>query len=62
MLDIIFSSLRYDMGYLFVAQASSMIRSLGRNFSTDLASSYKGQEGTFTSALDKLINAIEQHY
>ncbi|MBQ7318635.1 MAG: hypothetical protein IJW97_00445 [Clostridia bacterium] len=62
MLDIIFSSLRYDMGYLFVPQANSMIRSLGRNFSTDLASSYSANEGSFETEIENLITAILNKY
>jgi hypothetical protein len=62
MLDIIFSSLRYDMGYLFVPQANTMIRSLGRNFSTDLASSYSANEGSFETEIENLITAILNKY
>jgi hypothetical protein len=62
MLDIIFSSLRYDMGYLFVPQANTMIRSLGRNFSSDIASTYKGQENSFISEIEAIVTAIADKY
>ena len=62
MLDTIISTLSYDMGYLYIGQPGTMLRQLGRNFSTNLASEYSKIESAVNSEIERIVTAIEQHY
>jgi hypothetical protein len=61
-LDTIISTLSYDMGYLYIGQPGTMLRQLGRNFSTNLASEYTKIESAVNSEIERIVAAIEQHY
>ena len=61
-LDIIIATLAYDMGYLYISQPGSMLRDMGRNFSTNLASRYTAIESAVQSEIQKIVDAIETHY
>ena len=57
-LDIIISTLAYDMGYLYISQPGTMLRQLGRNFSSDLASAYAAIESSVKAEIDKIIDTM----
>ena len=61
-LDIIISTLRYDIGYLAIRPTGSMMRALNTSFSTDLASAYKRQMSTINKTLEALLESIEDNY
>ncbi len=61
-LDIIISTLRYDIGYLAVRPAGAMMRTLNTSYSTDLASAYKRQMSTINKTLETLVESIAASY
>lgn len=61
-LDIIISTLRYDIGYLAIRPAGSMMRALNTSYSTDLASAYRRQMSTINKTLETLIESIMENY
>ncbi len=61
-LDIIISTLSYDMGYMYISQPSTMLRQMGRNFSTNLASESMSIETSANAEIEKIVTAIENHY
>lgn len=61
-LDIIISTLRYDIGYLAVRPAGAMMRALNTAYSTDLASAYKRQMSSINSTLETLVESIVDNY
>lgn len=61
-LDIIISTLRYDIGYLAIRPAGAMMRALNTSFSTDLASAYKRQMASINKTLEILVDSISVRY
>ena len=61
-LDIIISTMSYDIGYMYISQPSSMLRKMGRNFSTNLASESSSIEGPANAEIEKIVTAIENNY
>jgi hypothetical protein len=61
-LDIIISTLAYDMGYLYISQPGTMMRQIGRNLSTDLASAYGRIESAVNTEIQNIVDAIETQY
>ena len=61
-LDIIISTLRYDIGYLAVRPAGAMMRALNTAYSTDLASAYKRQMSSINNTLETLVESIVDNY
>lgn len=61
-LDIIISTLAYDMGYLYISQPGTMMRQIGRNLSTDLASAYGRIESAVNTEIQNIVAAIETQY
>ena len=61
-LDIIISTMSYDIGYMYISQPSSMLRRMGRNFSTNLASESSSIEGPANAEIEKIVTAIENNY
>ena len=61
-LDIIISTMSYDIGFMYISQPSSMLRRLGRNFSTNLASESQSIETPSNAEIEKIVDAIASHY
>ena len=61
-LDIIISTLRYDIGYLAVRPAGAMMRALNTSYSTDLASAYRRQMSSINKTLETLVESIGERY
>jgi len=61
-LDIIISTMSYDIGFMYISQPSSMLRRLGRNFSTNLASESQSIETPSNAEIEKIVDAIANHY
>jgi hypothetical protein len=61
-LDIIISTMAYDVGFMYISHPSTMLRKMGRNFSTNLASESQSIETPSNAEIEKIINAIETHY
>lgn len=57
-LDIIISTLTYDMGYLYVPQSGALIRDLCNNKSTDFASKYAGQAAAMDKELETIMEKV----
>lgn len=56
-LDVIISTIRYDIGYLGGLNISSMLYSMADGRQTNLASQYEKRSQSFQNALDKLVAA-----
>ena len=58
-LDIIISTIKYDIGYLAGLGISSMLYSMADSYNTDLASQYQKQTKVVTKTLEKLVSKFE---
>jgi len=58
-LDIIISTIKYDIGYLAGLGISSMLYSMADSYNTDLASQYQRQTKVVSKTLDKLVSKFE---
>lgn len=61
-LDIIISTMSYDMGYLYLADTGAMLRDLCNTKSTAFASKYKTYENSLNSTIEKIVKALEDRY
>ena len=61
-LDLVISTLAYDPGYQYIAEAGAFLRNLVASKSTSFASAYAGQESVMQSKIDKIVEAIETKY
>ena len=57
-LDVIISTIRYDIGYLAGLNMSSMLYSMADSRQLNLASQYEKRESSFQKALDKLVSSF----
>ena len=58
-LDIIISTIKYDIGYLAGLGISSMLYSMADSYNTDLASQFQKQTKVVTKTLEKLVSKFE---
>ncbi|MBQ3858974.1 MAG: hypothetical protein II779_00480 [Clostridia bacterium] len=58
-LDIIISSIKYDIGYLGGFGISSMLYSMADSYNTDLASQYQKITKVVNKSLDKMVSKFE---
>ncbi len=58
-LDVIISTIRYDIGYLSGIGISSMLNSMADSYNTDLASQYQSKSKTFDKLMDRIVKAFE---
>ena len=58
-LDIVFHSIRYDLGYLSSWGISEMMRAMVNNRSLDFSSRYRGEESQFQSRITQTVRAFE---
>ena len=56
-LDVIISTVRYDIGYLAGLNMSSLLYSMANARQTNLASQYEKRANSFQKSLDKLVAA-----
>ena len=61
-LDIAISTLRYDMGYLYIAEAGKLLRDLCDQRSDAFASSWASQEGAMQTKIDDIVDAVLSKY
>lgn len=61
MLDIIFDSMTYDIGYLYnFGDLGGMLLTMVNGYSTDLASRYQKYESKAVKAIDKMVEAFQE--
>lgn len=61
MLDIIFDSMTYDIGYLYnFGDLGGMLLTMVNGYSTDLASRYQKYESKAVKAIDKMVEAFRE--
>jgi len=58
-LDIVISTVNYDIGYLAIPDLAGMMNTLANSYSTDLASKYATSESAIQAALDKIIDNFQ---
>ena len=58
-LDIIISSIKYDIGYLAGLDISSMLNTMADAYNTDLASQYARQTKVIQKNLDRMLTKFE---
>lgn len=58
-LDIVFNTLRYDVGYMMEWGIGNMLIDMTRTYSSDLASRYKKLEKIITKQISKLLRNLE---
>ncbi len=61
-LDLILSTLSYDPGYLYVAEAGQMLRDLVQKKSSAFSSAYSSQESVMNTKIEKIVQAINDKY
>jgi hypothetical protein len=61
-LDLIISTLRYDPGYLYIAEAGAMLRDLVHQKSEAFASKYTSQESLMNKKITDIVDAITEKY
>ena len=59
MLDVIFGSMTYDIGYLYnFGELGGMVLNMVNGYQTDLASRYAKYESKALTAIDKMVEAF----
>ena len=61
-LDIAINTLRYDMGYLYIAEAGALLRDLCNTRSTNFASSWASQESKMQTKIEDIVEAVIAKY
>ena len=61
-LDLVISTLSYDPGYQYIAEAGQLIRELVNTKSDAFTSKYESQESVMTSKIEKIVEAIQDKY
>ena len=60
MLDIIFDSMTYDIGYLYnFGELGGMVLGMVNGYQTDLASRYAKYESKAVKAIEKMVTAFQ---
>ena len=61
-LDLVISTLSYDPGYQYIAEAGALLRDLVQTKSTSFSSKYDGQANVMTTKIEKIVDAITEKY
>ena len=61
-MDLVISTLSYDPGYQYIAEAGQLIRELVNTKSDAFTSKYESQESVMTSKIEKIVEAIQDKY
>jgi hypothetical protein len=61
-LDIAISTLRYDMGYLYIAETGALLRNLCNTRTDGFASAWAAQESAMQTKIDDIVEAVLSKY